>query len=136
LGRPEDKPTRSVENLYFAGFEEGGEMLRFFRDTAGATSAEYALLLSIVGVGIGGAAVALGSNVQAAIGNTANRIHAVHNAAAVPGQTPGNDPAGGNGNGNGNGPPSSPPGQDPGPGNGNSNGNQSPGTPPGKPKGK
>ncbi len=41
----------------------------FLTDETGASAAEYALILAIVGVGIGAAALSLGANVRAAIGD-------------------------------------------------------------------
>ena len=43
---------------------------KFFDDETGASAAEYALILAIVGTGIAAAAVALGGNISAAM-NTA-----------------------------------------------------------------
>ena len=51
----------------------------FVRDESGASAAEYALIIAIVGVGIGAAALALGNNVTAAIGGAANDVHACNN---------------------------------------------------------
>ena len=54
-------------------------MTKFFtnllRDDSGASAAEYALILAIVGVGIGAAALTLGGNVRAAIGGAAVDVH-------------------------------------------------------------
>lgn len=58
----------------------------FLRDESGASAAEYALILAIVGVGIGAAALALGANVREAIGTASNEVNACNNntsAAAV-----------------------------------------------------
>lgn len=49
-------------------------MRRFLTDESGASAAEYALIIALVGVGLGGAAFALGNNITAAIGNTANEV--------------------------------------------------------------
>lgn len=46
----------------------------FLIDESGASAAEYALIVAIVGVGIGAAALALGNNVTAAIGGAANDV--------------------------------------------------------------
>lgn len=46
----------------------------FLRDDAGAAAAEYALILSIVGAGIAGAAYFLGQKVSSAIGGAGNLI--------------------------------------------------------------
>ena len=62
-------------------------MAKFFtnllRDESGASAAEYALILAIVGVGIGAAALTLGGNVRAAIGGAAVDVHNC-NGAALP----------------------------------------------------
>lgn len=46
----------------------------FVQDESGASAAEYALILAIVGVGIGAAAFALGSNVQTAITRASTQV--------------------------------------------------------------
>ncbi|MGX7953475.1 Flp family type IVb pilin [Tsuneonella sp. HG249] len=46
----------------------------FVADESGASAAEYALIIAIVGVGIGAAALVLGNNVTAAIGGAANDV--------------------------------------------------------------
>ncbi len=46
----------------------------FIADESGASAAEYALIIAIVGVGIGAAALVLGNNVTAAIGGAANEV--------------------------------------------------------------
>lgn len=48
---------------------------RFFLDCRGAASAEYALILSVVVVGLGYASFQLGSNIEHALGNAANGIY-------------------------------------------------------------
>ena len=57
----------------------------FLRDESGASAAEYALIIAIVGVGIGAAALALGNNVTAAVGNAANDVHECNDAAGATG---------------------------------------------------
>ena len=52
----------------------------FLNDESGASAAEYALLLAIVGVAIGAAALTLGGNVRAAIGSAAIDVHTCNNA--------------------------------------------------------
>jgi pilus assembly protein Flp/PilA len=55
-------------------------MTKFFRDflndEAGASAAEYALILAIVGAGIGAAAYALGGAVKTAISNATSEVNA------------------------------------------------------------
>lgn len=46
----------------------------FVADESGASAAEYALILAIVGVGIGAAAMVLGNNVSKAINNASTDI--------------------------------------------------------------
>jgi pilus assembly protein Flp/PilA len=48
---------------------------QFLRDESGASAAEYALIIAVVGVGIGAAALILGDNVATAVGNAANDVH-------------------------------------------------------------
>lgn len=46
----------------------------FLRDDSGASAAEYALILAIVGAGIAGAAFGLGESIEGALDDTANKI--------------------------------------------------------------
>lgn len=46
----------------------------FIRDESGASAAEYALILAIIGTGIAVAAVTLGDSIAGALTNTANTI--------------------------------------------------------------
>ena len=48
----------------------------FLADESGASAAEYALILAIVGVAIGAAAVLLGNNIKLAITNAASDVFA------------------------------------------------------------
>ena len=50
------------------------KMIEYLRDESGASAAEYALILAIVGAGIAGAMVALGGVINAAINNAATNI--------------------------------------------------------------
>lgn len=52
----------------------------FIADESGASAAEYALIIAIVGVGIGAAALALGNNVTAAIGGAADKVNECNSA--------------------------------------------------------
>jgi pilus assembly protein Flp/PilA len=62
----------------------------FVADESGASAAEYALILAIVGVGIGAAALSLGANVQAAIGGASTDVYECNNGTGVTGAyTPG-----------------------------------------------
>lgn len=54
----------------------------FLKDESGASAAEYALIIAIVGVGIGAAALSLGGNVTAAIGNASDEVYACNNASS------------------------------------------------------
>lgn len=47
----------------------------FIADEAGASAAEYALIIAVVGVGIGAAALVLGANVKAAIDGAATDVY-------------------------------------------------------------
>jgi pilus assembly protein Flp/PilA len=57
----------------------------FLRDESGASAAEYALIIAVVGVGIGAAALVLGANVEQAVGNAANDVY---NCANSPDENP------------------------------------------------
>ena len=48
----------------------------FIADESGASAAEYALIIAIVAVGIGAAALSLGANVEAAVGGASNEVDA------------------------------------------------------------
>ena len=50
-------------------------MLDFLRDESGASAAEYALILAIIGIGIVVAAVALKSQIVGALERTADRVN-------------------------------------------------------------
>jgi pilus assembly protein Flp/PilA len=58
----------------------------FLRDESGASAAEYALIIAVVGVGIGAAALVLGNNVGIAVGGAANEVDACNDSTA-PGTT-------------------------------------------------
>ena len=63
----------------------------FLADESGASAAEYALILAIVGVAIGAAALTLGANVKQAIGGAATDVFNCNNpsaAASLPSATP------------------------------------------------
>jgi pilus assembly protein Flp/PilA len=49
----------------------------FIHDESGATAAEYALILAIVGAGIAGAATLLGESISNALGRAVTAIDAV-----------------------------------------------------------
>jgi pilus assembly protein Flp/PilA len=49
-------------------------LVKFIRDEEGAAAAEYALILTVLVLGIAAAAVALGTNVSTAIQSAADRI--------------------------------------------------------------
>lgn len=57
----------------------------FLRDESGASAAEYALIIAIVGVGIGAAALVLGNNVTNAVGTAANEVNDCNNASTMTG---------------------------------------------------
>lgn len=54
---------------------------KFIADESGASAAEYALILAVVGVAIGGAALLLADTIQGAIGGAATRVDACAQAA-------------------------------------------------------
>lgn len=53
----------------------------FLADESGASAAEYALILAVVGVAIGAAALTLGKNVGASITNASNNVKTCGEAA-------------------------------------------------------
>lgn len=54
----------------------------FLKDETGASAAEYALILAVVGVAIGGASLLLADTIGDAIGGAAGRVDACADAAA------------------------------------------------------
>jgi pilus assembly protein Flp/PilA len=52
----------------------------FLKDESGASAAEYALILAIVGVAIGAAALGLGANVGQAIKSSSQDVYDCNNA--------------------------------------------------------
>jgi pilus assembly protein Flp/PilA len=59
----------------------------FIADESGASAAEYALIIAVVGVGIGAAALTLGNNVTNAVGNAANDVNACNSNTTKTGGT-------------------------------------------------
>lgn len=59
----------------------------FIADESGASAAEYALIIAIVGVGVGAAALVLGNNVTNAIGTAADEVNECNNATSATGST-------------------------------------------------
>lgn len=55
----------------------------FFADEAGASAAEYALIIAVVGVGIGAAALVLGANVKVAIDGASEDIYKCNTNTSV-----------------------------------------------------
>ena len=55
----------------------------FIADETGASAAEYALIIAVVGVGIGAAALILGANVEEAVGTAANDVYECNTGAAT-----------------------------------------------------
>jgi len=66
-GRPD---TASISRGHFAMTK----FVSLLQDESGASAAEYALILAIVGAGIAGAAVILGQSISSAIGAAATTI--------------------------------------------------------------
>lgn len=60
----------------------------FIADESGASAAEYALIIAIVGVGIGAAALVLGNNVTRAVGTAADEVAACGEAGEAIAGTP------------------------------------------------
>ena len=57
----------------------------FVRDESGASAAEYALIIAIVGVGVGAAALVLGNNVTNAIGGAADDVNQCNGSTSLDG---------------------------------------------------
>lgn len=57
----------------------------FIADESGASAAEYALIIAVVGVGIGAAALVLGANVESAVGSAANEVYNCNKATGSAG---------------------------------------------------
>ena len=57
----------------------------FIADESGASAAEYALIIAVVAVGIGAAALALGQNVDKAVSDASNEVAACGAAAETGG---------------------------------------------------
>ena len=55
----------------------------FIADESGASAAEYALIIAVVGVGIGAAALVLGQNVEQAVGDAANEVNDCNQAGGT-----------------------------------------------------
>ena len=55
---------------------------RLLRDQSGATAAEYALILAIIGASVTGAAFLLGSTISAAMNSTGSRINSCQGGPA------------------------------------------------------
>ena len=56
----------------------------FLADESGASAAENALILAIVGVAIGAAALTLGANVRQAIAGASDDVYACNNKTGTP----------------------------------------------------
>ena len=63
----------------------------FIADESGASAAEYALIIAVVGVGIGAAALVLGANVEQAVGTAANEVYACNNKTGTAGNYKGGE---------------------------------------------
>lgn len=59
----------------------------FIADESGASAAEYALIIAIVGVGVGAAALVLGNNVTNAIGTAADEVNECNKSTTATGAT-------------------------------------------------
>ena len=57
------------------GYNTMNKLVAFLKDESGASAAEYALILAIVGIGIVLAAKSLGSAIGGSMNNAANTIN-------------------------------------------------------------
>ncbi len=53
---------------------------RFLRDESGMAAAEYGLIIAVVGMALGAAALVLGNNVAFAVDSDAQQIYALNSA--------------------------------------------------------
>jgi len=53
---------------------------RFLRDESGMAAAEYGLIVAVVGMALGAAALVLGNNVAFAVDSDAQQIYALNSA--------------------------------------------------------
>ena len=72
-------------------------MRKFWKDESGSSATEYALIIAIVGVGMGAAALALGNNTVLSVAQASNDLDAINDGPPA-GST---GPGGGNGGGGG-----------------------------------
>lgn len=59
------------------------KIVSFLKDESGASAAEYALILAIIGAGVGVAVFALGSAIQGKIAVATNCVNATASAACT-----------------------------------------------------
>lgn len=106
----------------------------FLRDESGTSSAEYALILGVVGVGVGAATLVLGANVGSSMNGKVGDFDVAYagstkggggsaGGGSSGGGTSGGGSSGGGSTGGGTGSGGSDAGSDTGTGNGNGNGN-------------
>ena len=58
--------------------------INMLRDDSGASAAEYALILAIIGTGIALASIALGGAITVAMGDASNCINGTNTACRAP----------------------------------------------------
>ena len=74
-------------------------MRGFWKDESGASSTEYALILAIVGVGMGAAALALANNSIFSVAQAANDLDAINDGPEASSGSSGGTGGGGTGGG-------------------------------------
>ena len=74
-------------------------MGEFWKDESGASSTEYALILAIVGVGMGAAALALANNSIFSVAQAANDLDAINDGPEASSGSSGGTGGGGTGGG-------------------------------------
>ena len=74
-------------------------MGKFWKDESGASSTEYALILAIVGVGMGAAALALANNSIFSVAQAANDLDALNDGPEASSGSSGGTGGGGTGGG-------------------------------------
>jgi Flp pilus assembly pilin Flp len=108
-------------------------MGKFWKDESGASSTEYALILAIVGVGMGAATLALANNSIFSVAQAANDLDAINDGPEASSGSSGGTGGGTGGGGTGGGSGGGSTGGGSGGGNGNGGGNGG-GQGPDKPK--
>jgi pilus assembly protein Flp/PilA len=74
--------TRELINPATSAQSGGFALRNFWKDESGAGATEYALILAIVGLGMGAAALALGNNTVMSVAQASNDLDAINDGPA------------------------------------------------------